>query len=105
MQIMGLSDLTWLAIIAFVLCLAAGLYMVKTKKPGMVRSSRDNAKYKDKEKYSVEGGKLILAYAASWLVLLVASFYSELIAIIIGFIAMIVFAIFWKKMHDEYGPV
>ena len=105
MQIMGLSDLTWLAIIGFVLCLAAGIYMIKTKKPGMVRSSRDNAKYKDKEKYAVEGGKLILAYGISWLVLLVASFYSDLIAIIIGFVAMIVFAIFWKKMHDEYGPV
>jgi hypothetical protein len=34
-----------------------------------------------------------------------ASFYSEMISIIIGFVAMIVFAIFWKKMHDEYGPV
>ncbi len=59
----------------------------------------------DKEKYAVEGGKLILAYGISWLVLMVASFYSEMISIIIGFVAMIVFAIFWKKMHDEYGPV
>ena len=36
MNILGLSDLTWLSGIAFVLCLAFGLYMVIKKKPGIV---------------------------------------------------------------------
>ena len=105
MNILGLSDLTWLSGIAFVLCLAFGLYMVIKKKPGIVRSINDTSKYKDEEKYAEKGGKLILAYAASWLVLFVTSFFSDLVSILIGVIAMIVFGIFWKKMNDEYGPV
>ncbi len=105
MKILGLSDLTWLAMIAFVLCFAAGLYMVIKKKPGIVRSIKDNAKYRDEEKYAEKGGKLILAYSFSWLALLVASFFSDLVSILIGVAAMVVFAIFWKKMNDEYGPV
>ena len=105
MKILGLSDLTWLSIIAFVLCAAFGSYMVITKKPGMVRGVRDSAKYKDSEKYAVKGGKLIIAYSLSWLVMIVTSFYSDMISILIGVAAIIVFGYFWKKMNDEYGPV
>lgn len=105
MEILGYSDLTWLSVIAFVLCFAAGLYMVIAKKPGIVGGSRNAGKYKDPEKYAVKGGKLILAYSLSWLVMLVVSFYSDMISILIGVAGLIVFAIFWKKMNDEYGPV
>ena len=105
MDILGFSDLTWLSAIAFVLCLAFGLYMVIKKKPGIVRSINDTAKYKDKEKFAEKGGRLIIAYALSWLVMLVVSFFSEIIPIVIGIVAMAVFAFFWKKMNDEYGPV
>ncbi len=105
MNILGLSDLTWLSGIAFVLCLSAGLYMVIKKKPGIVRSINDTARYKDEEKYAEKGGKLILGYAASWLVMFATSFFSDIASIIIGVIAIFVFGFFWKKMNDEYGPV
>ena len=83
MKILGLSDLTWLAMIAFVLSWTNSGFIFKVEK----------------------GGKLILAYSFSWLALLVASFFSDLVSILIGVAAMVVFAIFWKKMNDEYGPV
>lgn len=105
MTIMGLSDLTWLSMIAFLLCIGFGLYMVKTKKPGIVRSVRDTARYKDSEKFAEKGGKLIIAYSLSWLVMLVASFFSDVVSILIGVVGLIVFGYFWKKMNDEYGPV
>ncbi len=105
MKILGLSDLTWLSIIAFILCLAFGLYMIKTGKPGIVRSIKDSARYKDSEKYAKNGGKLILIYSLSWLVMIIVSFFSEIIPILIGVVAIIVFGFFWKKMNDEYGPV
>ncbi len=105
MNILGLSDLTWLSGIAFVLCLSFGLYMVIKKKPGIVRSINDTAKYKDEEKFAEKGGKLILAYSLSWLVMFVASFFSDLASILIGVAGLAVFGFFWKKMNDEYGPV
>ncbi len=104
-QILGFSDITWISVIAFVLCLAAGLYMVIAKKPGIVRSINDNAQYKDREMYAVKGGRLIIMYSLVWLVMLIVSFFSEVIPIIIGIVGVCVFGFFWKKMSDEYGPV
>ena len=104
MVFLGLSDLTWLGIIAFVACLAFGLYMVISKKPGFVRSIRDGAEYKDKEKYAVKGGTLLLLLAGGFLIVTVISFFSTAISNILGIAAFVVFAIFWKKMHDQYGP-
>ena len=105
MELLGFSDLTWLSAIAFVLCLAFGLYMIRTKKPGMVRSFNDTAKYKDKEQYAEQGGRLILYYSFSWLLMLTVSFFSDTVSILIGVAALMVFAYFWKKMNDKYGPV
>ena len=105
MEFYGLSDLTWLSIIAFVACLAFGLYMVISKKPGFVRSIKDAADYKDKEKFALKGGILLLCLAGGFLIVTVISFFSTVISNILGIVAFVVFAIFWKKMHDEYGPV
>ena len=105
MEILGFSDITWISVIAFVLCVAFGLYMIITKKPGMVRSVNDNARYKDREMYAVKGGRLILIYSGVWLVMLIVSFFNEVIPIIIGIVGVCVFGYFWKKMNDEFGPV
>ena len=105
MEILGFSDLTWISAIAIVLCFAFGLYMVITKKPGMVRSIHDTAKYKDPEQYAVKGGKLILAYGGVCIIMLITSFFSDMVSTIVGFLGVMVFAFFWKKMSDEYGPV
>ena len=96
MEIFGYSDMTWIAGIAFLLCLAFGLYMVITKKPGFVR---------DKEQYAYKGGLLILALAGVCLVMLIVSFFNDMISNILGFAGLCVFGYFWKKMSDEYGPV
>ncbi len=105
MEFFGLSDLTWLGIIAFVACLVFGLYMVITKKPGIVRSIKDTADYKDKEQYARQGGILILCLAGACLVMIALSFFNTLVSNIFGLIALFVFGFFWKKMHDQYGPV
>ncbi|MBR4169144.1 MAG: hypothetical protein IKR47_05405 [Lachnospiraceae bacterium] len=105
MVFFGLSDLTWLGIIAFVACLVFGLYMVITKKPGIVRSIKDTADYKDKEQYAFRGGILILCLAGACLVMIVISFFNTLISNIFGIVALLTFGYFWKKMHDEFGPV
>ncbi|MCR5268103.1 MAG: hypothetical protein K6E16_06290 [Lachnospiraceae bacterium] len=105
MEIFGLSDLAWIGIIAFAACLAFGLYMVITKKPGIVRSIKDTADYKDKEQYAFRGGILILCLAGACLIVVVLSFFSTLISNLFGLVSLGVFAYFWKKMHDEFGPV
>ncbi|MCR5222714.1 MAG: hypothetical protein K6D90_07620 [Lachnospiraceae bacterium] len=103
-EFLGLSDLTWLSGILCILCLIFGLFMVITKRPGFVRSFKDTADYKDKEKYSYHGGILILGLGGASLLVTVLSFFSTLVSNILGVIALIVFAIFWKKMNDQYGP-
>ena len=100
MEILGYSDMTWISVIAFVLCLAFGSYMMITKKPGIVRSLKDKASYKDAEQYAVKGGRLILALAGICLIMLVVSFFNDMISNIIGFGGLCVFGYFWKKMSD-----
>ena len=102
---MGLSDITWISGIAFLACLAFGIYMTVTGKPGVVRSFNDNASYRDKEQYSKKGGRLILYLAGACLIMVIVSFFSATASNIIGILALIVFAYFWKKMSDEFGPV
>ncbi|MBO4902257.1 MAG: hypothetical protein J5518_05635 [Lachnospiraceae bacterium] len=102
---MGLSDLAWIGLIAFVLCIIFGLYMVITKKPGIVRSIKDTADYKDKEQYAFKGGILILCLGGACLLVVVLSFFNSVVSNVFGLVALGVFAYFWKKMHDEYGPV
>ncbi len=105
MEILGLSDLAWIGIIAFVLCMAFGLYMVITKKPGIVRSLKDTADYKDREQYAHQGGILILCLGGACLIVVVLSFFNTVISNVFGLVALGVFAFFWKKMHDRFGPV
>lgn len=105
MEILGYSDMTWIAAIAFVLCLGFGLYMVIKKKPGVVRGFKDVGNYRDIEQYSVRGGWLILALGGVCLVMLIISFFDDMISNIIGFAGLCVFGYFWKKMSDEFGPV
>ena len=104
MTILGFSDLVWISGIAFVLCLIFGLYMVITKKPGIVRSINDTGKYKDSKQYAEKGGRLILALALVCIVMLIVSFYSELISVLVGLAGMCIFGVFWKKMNDRFGP-
>ena len=99
---MGLSDLAWIGLIAFVLCIIFGLYMVITKKPGIVRSIKDTADYKDKEQYAFKGGILILCLGGACLLVVVLSFFNSVVSNVFGLVALGVFAYFWKKMHDEY---
>ena len=79
--------------------------MVKTKRPGFVRSINDNARYRNKEQYAVRGGKLLLYLSAVCLVMTGLSFVSATVSNIIGIVAICVFGYFWKKMSDEFGPV
>ena len=39
------------------------------------------------------------------LVMLIISFFNDMISNIIGFAGLCVFGYFWKKMSDEFGPV
>ena len=103
-SIMGVSDLVWIGGIAFVACLAFGLYMVITKKPGIVRGIRASSDYKDSEQYAVKGGRLILFLAGGCLVMVILSFFNTLVSNIFGLVAFFIFAYFWKKMSDKYGP-
>lgn len=105
MEILGLSDLTWISGIAFILCLGFGIYMVKTGKPGFVRSFNDNSSYRDKEQYAKKGGRLLLCLAGVCLIMGALAFISPTASNIIGILALAVFAYFWKKMSDEFGPV
>lgn len=105
MLIFGLSDITIIGIIVTVLSTGFGLYMRIKKKPGFVRRIKDDATYKDAENYSIKGGLLLLLFAVGCFVMTVVSFFSTGIANIIGIVALVVFAYFWKKMSDEYGPI
>ena len=106
MTIYGLSDLTWISIIAIIGCSVAGAYMLIKKKPGLVRSIHDTAKYKNVELYCIKGGKLLIALAIGCLIMLILSlFVNTAVANIFGLVCVCVFGFFWKKMSDEYGPV
>ena len=105
MEIAGLSDMTWISIIAAVACLGFGTYMIMTGKPGFVRGFTDNSSYRDKEQYSKKGGKLLLMLGAACVIMGVLSFINTLASNILGIAALIVFGFFWKKMSDEFGPV
>jgi hypothetical protein len=105
LQFLGLSDITWISGIACIACLAFGIYMVATGKPGIVRSIADNASYRDKEAYAKKGGRLILYLSGACLIMAIVSFISPTASNIIGILAFAVFAYFWKKMSDEFGPV
>ena len=105
MVILGLSDVAWIGIIFCIACIAVGIYLIRTKKPGMVRRIADDARYKDSEKYAVEGGKLILYLAGACFVMVIISIFSVLISTIFGLVCICIFGYFWKKMDDEYGPV
>lgn len=97
--------MTWISIIAAVLCLVFGIYMVVTGKPGFVRSINDNASYRDKEQYSKKGGKLLLMLAGGCIIMCGLSFINATVSNMIGIVTLGVFAYFWKKMSDEFGPV
>ena len=105
MTILGLSDMTWIGIIAFLACLIVGIILIKTKKPGIVRSVRDKNMYKNPEEYAVRGGKLFLYLSGGCLVMLILSFVNIVVSNVFGLICICVFGFFWKKMSDEFGPV
>ncbi|MCR5357253.1 MAG: hypothetical protein K6E63_07590 [Lachnospiraceae bacterium] len=103
-NIMGFSDLFWIGMVAFAACFGFGLYMVITKKPGIVRGVKASDDYKDKEKFASKGGVLLMCLAGACLAMVGLSFVNTLVSNIFGLAAFMVFAFFWKKMHDEYGP-
>ena len=103
-NIMGFSDLFWIGIIAAVASIAFGLYMVITKKPGIVRGVKASDDYKDKEKYAKNGGILLLCLSGVCLIMVGLSFVNTLVSNLFGLAGFMVFAFFWKKMHDQYGP-
>ena len=103
-NIMGFSDLFWIGIVAAAACLAFGLYMVITKKPGIVRGFKASDDYKDKEKYAKKGGILLLCLAGACLIMVGLSFVNTLVSNLFGLAGFMVFAFFWKKMSDECGP-
>ena len=66
-------------------------------------TGKKGVKFKDKEKYSKEAGKLILFLAAGSFVMAMLMFFNTYAAVAEIVIWFVIFGILWKRMNDKYG--
>ena len=66
-------------------------------------TGKNGGKFKDKEKYLTESGKLILFLAAGSFVMAIIMYFSVHIAVVQIAVWFLVFGILWKRMNDKYG--
>ena len=66
-------------------------------------TGKKGAKFKDKEKYVTESGKLILFLAVGSFVIAIVMYFNTYAAVVEIAIWFVVFGILWKRMNDKYG--
>lgn len=66
-------------------------------------TGKKNIKFKDKEKYVAEAGKLILFLAAGSFVMAIVMCFSTHAAVAEIVIWFVIFGILWKRMNNKYG--
>ena len=66
-------------------------------------TGKNGGKFKDKEKYMKEAGKLILFLATGSFIMAIVMYFSTHAAVIQIVVWFVVFGILWKRMNDKYG--
>lgn len=66
-------------------------------------TGKNGGKFKDKEKYVSEAGKLILFLAAGSFIMALIMYFNIYAAVAEIAIWFVIFGILWKRMNDKYG--
>ena len=66
-------------------------------------TGKNGAKFKDKEKYVTESGKLILFMAAGSFIMAIIMYFNAYVAETQIAVWFLIFGILWKRMNDKYG--
>jgi len=64
---------------------------------------KKSGKFKDKEKYVTESGKLLLFMAAGSFIMAIVMYFNVYAAVVEIAVWFLVFGILWKRMSDKYG--
>ena len=106
MDINTILEISWVPIIVFGISLGYGIVLLSTKNPKILIGKKNGGKIiRDREKYAVEGGKLLLFLAVGSLLMSVLLFFNVAFATLEIIIWLVLFAVMWKKISDLYGPV
>lgn len=105
MNVDQILELTWVPIIVFAIALGYGVLLLITKNPKALLSKKTPQQVKNSEKYAVEGGKLLLFLALGSLINCGLLFVSILASVVEAAGWFIIFAIMWKRVYDQYGPL
>ncbi len=106
MDLNTILELTWVPIIVFGICLGYGVILLTTKDPKILISKRTpNKGIKNKEKYAVESGKLLLFMALGSLLMCALLFVNVILSLVQITLWCIMFGVQWKKVSDTYGPM
>lgn len=105
MEYKDIVDASWIPAVVCAISLGMGIKILVSKDPGIVKKELRNKVLKYKDKYCDRAGKLLLVMAAASLAMaIVLPFYPAAATLMItGF--LIILAILWKKMEDDYGPL
>lgn len=106
MTAVDLLNSIWVPLVFALLLLVYGVYMLITKDPNRIRKKGDISPLKDPEKYAVTAGWLFVYMAVGCLVMaaLIKFVGNDMIVTIQSLTWFLIFAVFWKRMLDNYGP-
>ncbi len=105
MNVDQILELTWVPIIVFAMSFGYGLLLIITKNPKALLSKKAPQTVKNSEKYAVEGGKLLVFLSVGSLINCGLLFVSPLLAVLEAAAWFFIFALLWKKVSDQYGPL
>lgn len=101
----AILELTWVPIIGFAMSLMYGVLLLATGNPQILVGKKNTRPIKDSTKYAKEGGKLLLFLALGSLIMCVLLFVNVTVAFMQIIAWICAFAVMWKKVHNNYGPL
>ena len=106
MTAVDLLNSIWVPLVFALVLFIMGAYALITKDPSKIRKRGDTSKLKDSEKFAVTAGWLFVYMAVGCLIMvaLIKFTGNDLIITIQSLTWFLIFAIFWKRMLDKYGP-
>ncbi len=106
MDLNTILELTWVPVIVFGICLGYGIILLTTQDPKILISKKvPNKGIKDRKKYAVESGKLLIFMAVGSLLMCALLFVNVIVAFVEIILWTIMFGLQWRKVSAIYGPM